>query len=239
MKWRKRAHLFLPTMKFLYSPLESSGRFVSRPPPRRLHDRIDEANSWIPSPRRGRGPCASFTCHFERRREATPTSWPRQIPLLLILPVPDIISRFLNNNMNERKRPAPMLRRTWFTVISLCGASLMLSSPRLSSMAAATADDATPTSSTMHDRQQHESHQRRRRRRGERRSLVGCATPYSGGTDYEAGDIVSRKGKMYQCRPHPYSLWCSNGSYAPGGATGYWSEAWIVSIVVSELLYYL
>jgi hypothetical protein len=144
--------------------------------------------------------------------------------------VPDIISRSSNNNMNERKRPAPMLRRTWFTVISLCGASLMLSSPRLSSMAAATADDATPTSSTMHDRQQHESHQRRRRRRGERRSLVGCATPYSRGTDYEAGDIVSRKGKTYQCRPHPYSLWCSNGSYAPGGATGYWSEAWIVSL---------
>ena len=149
--------------------------------------------------------------------------------------------------MTGSKRLAPMLRRTWFAIIFLCGSSVLLSSPRWSSMAAATADDAT--SMTSHDRQQHRSQKRRRPRREDgksihdesssfssisgnesmRRSMIECGQPYSRSTDYEAGDIVSRKGKMYQCRPHPYSLWCSNGSYAPGGATGYWSEAWIVS----------
>lgn len=142
-----------------------------------------------------------------------------------------------------------MLRRTWFAIILLCGSRVLLSSPRWSSRAAATAtaDDAN----TIHDRQRHRSQKRRRRwpRREDgqsthdessssssssgsesmRRSMIECGKPFSGSTDYKAGDIVSRKGKVYQCRPHPYSLWCSNGSYAPGGATGYWSEAWIVS----------
>lgn len=153
--------------------------------------------------------------------------------------------------MTGSKHRNPM-QRTWFTIAPFSGVSLLLLASYWSSIVV-TAEDTV-----IHDRQQQRSQQRRKRMREDglsthkeyssstsfygservRRSMVECATPYSRSKDYEEGDIVSRKGKMYQCKPHPYSLWCSNGSYAPGEATGYWSEAWIVSTIscLSSLL---
>ncbi|MFN1617736.1 immunoglobulin-like domain-containing protein [Vibrio rotiferianus] len=50
--------------------------------------------------------------------------------------------------------------------------------------------------------------------------------PYESGKAYEAGDIVTGSdGNLYQCKPWPYTGWCSNPSYAPG-ETIYWSDAW-------------
>ncbi|ASI94922.1 immunoglobulin-like domain-containing protein [Vibrio rotiferianus] len=50
--------------------------------------------------------------------------------------------------------------------------------------------------------------------------------PYESGKTYEAGDIVTGSdGNLYQCKPWPYTGWCSNPSYAPGETT-YWSDAW-------------
>ncbi len=50
--------------------------------------------------------------------------------------------------------------------------------------------------------------------------------PYESGKTYEAGDIVTGSdGNLYQCKPWPYTGWCSNPSYAPG-ETVYWSDAW-------------
>ncbi|MEF1247698.1 immunoglobulin-like domain-containing protein [Vibrio owensii] len=50
--------------------------------------------------------------------------------------------------------------------------------------------------------------------------------PYESGKTYEAGDIVTGSdGNFYQCKPWPYTGWCSNPSYAPG-ETVYWSDAW-------------
>ncbi|CAH1548371.1 immunoglobulin-like domain-containing protein [Vibrio rotiferianus] len=50
--------------------------------------------------------------------------------------------------------------------------------------------------------------------------------PYESGKTYEAGDIVTGSdGNLYQCKPWPYTGWCSNPSYAPG-ETIYWSDAW-------------
>ncbi|MGR5134938.1 immunoglobulin-like domain-containing protein [Vibrio jasicida] len=50
--------------------------------------------------------------------------------------------------------------------------------------------------------------------------------PYESGKTYEAGDIVTGlDGNLYQCKPWPYTGWCSNPSYAPG-ETVYWSDAW-------------
>ena len=50
--------------------------------------------------------------------------------------------------------------------------------------------------------------------------------PYESGKTYEAGDIVTGSdGNLYQCKPWPYTGWCSNSSYAPG-ETVYWSDAW-------------
>ncbi|MGR5212361.1 immunoglobulin-like domain-containing protein [Vibrio rotiferianus] len=49
---------------------------------------------------------------------------------------------------------------------------------------------------------------------------------YESGKTYEAGDIVTGSdGNLYQCKPWPYTGWCSNPSYAPG-ETVYWSDAW-------------
>ncbi len=46
------------------------------------------------------------------------------------------------------------------------------------------------------------------------------------GTKYEAGDIVrGTNGKLYQCKPWPYTSWCGLSAYAP--VTGaYWESAW-------------
>lgn len=50
--------------------------------------------------------------------------------------------------------------------------------------------------------------------------------PYESGKTYEVGDIVTGSdGNLYQCKPWPYTGWCSNPSYAPG-ETVYWSDAW-------------
>ncbi|CAH1558143.1 immunoglobulin-like domain-containing protein [Vibrio rotiferianus] len=50
--------------------------------------------------------------------------------------------------------------------------------------------------------------------------------PYESGKTYKAGDIVTGSdGNLYQCKPWPYTGWCSNPSYAPG-ETVYWSDAW-------------
>ena len=54
----------------------------------------------------------------------------------------------------------------------------------------------------------------------------GSYPPYESGKAYEAGDIVTGSdGNLYQCKPWPYTGWCSNPSYAPG-ETVYWSDAW-------------
>jgi chitin-binding protein len=50
---------------------------------------------------------------------------------------------------------------------------------------------------------------------------------YKAGTKYEAGDKVSNGGSVYQCKPFPYSGWCSQApaAYEPGA--GYaWGDAW-------------
>lgn len=50
---------------------------------------------------------------------------------------------------------------------------------------------------------------------------------YKAGTQYNAGDIVSNLGKLYQCKPFPYSGWCSAApsAYEPGKGFA-WSDAW-------------
>lgn len=50
---------------------------------------------------------------------------------------------------------------------------------------------------------------------------------YQAGTQYQAGDIVSNLGKLYQCKPFPYSGWCSGApsAYEPGKGFA-WSDAW-------------
>lgn len=53
----------------------------------------------------------------------------------------------------------------------------------------------------------------------------GCSTPeYSAGATYEEGDEVHVGGDVYECKPFPFSLWCSNPGYIPGTPTG--AEAW-------------
>ncbi|MEO1885776.1 MAG: hypothetical protein ABGX72_00140, partial [Methyloprofundus sp.] len=46
---------------------------------------------------------------------------------------------------------------------------------------------------------------------------------------YEAGDIVSNNGNLYQCKPWPYTGWCSRETpaYEPGVGT-HWTEAWAI-----------
>lgn len=51
--------------------------------------------------------------------------------------------------------------------------------------------------------------------------------PYQAGTAYQAGDIVSNVGNLYECKEFPYSGWCgaSPYHYEPGvGAV--WGDAW-------------
>jgi predicted chitinase len=58
---------------------------------------------------------------------------------------------------------------------------------------------------------------------------AACATPaYEAGHHYDAGARVSAGGRTYECKPWPYSGWCSigGGAYEPG--SGYaWRDAWI------------
>ena len=50
---------------------------------------------------------------------------------------------------------------------------------------------------------------------------------YVEGTPYQAGDKVTNAGGDYECKPHPYTGWCSGAAwaYAPGTGT-YWDQAW-------------
>lgn len=50
---------------------------------------------------------------------------------------------------------------------------------------------------------------------------------YSAGTQYQAGEIVTNAGGVYQCRPWPNSGWCSGSApfYAPGTGSA-WQDAW-------------
>ena len=45
---------------------------------------------------------------------------------------------------------------------------------------------------------------------------------YQAGTAYQAGDIVSNAGALYECKEFPYSGWCgaSPYHYAPGAWSG-------------------
>ncbi|WP_085538636.1 glycosyl hydrolase family 18 protein [Burkholderia pseudomallei] len=55
----------------------------------------------------------------------------------------------------------------------------------------------------------------------------GSHPQYKEGTKYSAGDIVSNHGKLYQCKPFPYSGWCSGAAsaYEPGKGFA-WTDAW-------------
>ncbi|MEJ6311895.1 glycoside hydrolase family 19 protein [Enterobacter hormaechei] len=50
---------------------------------------------------------------------------------------------------------------------------------------------------------------------------------WSANSKYNAGDIVNNHGKLFQCKPFPYSGWCNNSPtyYEPGTGLA-WAEAW-------------
>ena len=52
---------------------------------------------------------------------------------------------------------------------------------------------------------------------------------YVSGTQYQAGDVVTNAGGVYQCRPWPNSGWCGGSAthYAPGTGSA-WKDAWFV-----------
>ncbi|WP_304523947.1 glycosyl hydrolase family 18 protein [Cupriavidus sp. UME77] len=52
---------------------------------------------------------------------------------------------------------------------------------------------------------------------------------YKEGTKYNAGDVVANNGKLYRCKPFPYTNWCSMAAWAyePGKGTA-WEQAWEV-----------
>lgn len=64
-------------------------------------------------------------------------------------------------------------------------------------------------------------------------NVAGDVTPPGGdypafeeGTTYNAGDIVQgADGGLYECKPWPYTSWCSLGAYAPGVGS-HWGSAW-------------
>ena len=51
---------------------------------------------------------------------------------------------------------------------------------------------------------------------------------YKAGTTYKAGDRVSNVGGNYECKPYPFTTWCSGAAWAyePGKGTA-WQDAWI------------
>jgi len=60
-----------------------------------------------------------------------------------------------------------------------------------------------------------------------REGAIACADPYVDGTNYQAGDVVSRKGRYYECKNSPYTVWCGNIAYEPGGPMkSYWTMVW-------------
>jgi predicted chitinase len=59
-------------------------------------------------------------------------------------------------------------------------------------------------------------------------SLDTTCTPaaYVAGTAYAAGARVASGGSVYECKPYPYTGWCSiGGPYAPGSGAD-WQDAW-------------
>lgn len=64
----------------------------------------------------------------------------------------------------------------------------------------------------------------------------GCPIAFDGGEDYEEGDKISKDGLVYQCKPRPQSLHCSQTGYEPGTSIGsdeaqiveHWKAAWSV-----------
>ena len=50
---------------------------------------------------------------------------------------------------------------------------------------------------------------------------------YDANASYAAGDIVvGSDNALYECKPWPYTAWCSSPAYAPGSSQ-YWKDAWI------------
>ncbi|MEH0885918.1 glycoside hydrolase family 19 protein [Enterobacter sp. UNJFSC 003] len=55
----------------------------------------------------------------------------------------------------------------------------------------------------------------------------GSYAAWSANNKYKAGDIVNNHGKLFQCKPFPYSGWCNNAPayYEPGAGLA-WADAW-------------
>lgn len=55
----------------------------------------------------------------------------------------------------------------------------------------------------------------------------GTYPGWSANSKYKAGDIVNNHGKLFQCKPFPYSGWCNNAPayYEPGAGLA-WADAW-------------
>lgn len=55
----------------------------------------------------------------------------------------------------------------------------------------------------------------------------GSYPAWSANSKYSAGDIVNNHGKLFQCKPFPYSGWCNNAPayYEPGAGLA-WADAW-------------
>lgn len=55
----------------------------------------------------------------------------------------------------------------------------------------------------------------------------GAYQAWSANSKYNAGDIVNNHGKLFQCKPFPYSGWCNNSPayYEPGAGLA-WADAW-------------
>lgn len=55
----------------------------------------------------------------------------------------------------------------------------------------------------------------------------GSYAAWSANSKYNAGDIVNNHGKLFQCKPFPYSGWCNNSPayYEPGAGLA-WADAW-------------
>ncbi|MDD9157142.1 DUF5011 domain-containing protein [Aliivibrio sp. S4TY2] len=49
---------------------------------------------------------------------------------------------------------------------------------------------------------------------------------YEAGVNYSAGDkVLATDGDVYQCKPWPYTAWCSSSAYAPAESQ-FWADAW-------------
>jgi hypothetical protein len=55
----------------------------------------------------------------------------------------------------------------------------------------------------------------------------GSVQAYKAGTAYKPLERVTNLGKVYECKPWPYTNWCGQSPfhYEPGKGL-YWSQAW-------------